>query len=106
MFGLAIWDKDNEWILEIFQKSQIYPKICLNQICDCWLITPNQQKTHFIETNSGQLQNNTVKDAMSITISRVIITAISFKKQNIYVLSRDFISAGFKEHEKLLFTAS
>ena len=95
MFGLAIWDKDNEWILEIFQKSQIYPKICLNQICDCWLITPNQQKTHFIETNSGQLQNNTVKDAMSITINRVIITAISFKKQNIYVLSRDFYISRF-----------
>ena len=56
----------------------IYPKNRPNQTCDYWLITPNQQ-TLCIETisfSSGQLQNNTVKDAMSITINRVIRSEI------------------------------
>ena len=53
----------------------------LNQTCDCWLITPNQQ-TLCTETNiltaanyksmSGQLQNNIANSAVSITTNCVI----------------------------------
>ena len=64
MFGSAIWDKLPECVFEHFESAQvtiaiskflkitllIYPKNCLNQICDYWLITPNQQ-TISIETN-------------------------------------------------------
>ena len=93
MFGRAIRDKLPKCIFEIlkFQKFSktkrvIYPQSHPNQTCDYWLITPNQQ-TLFIETiltvsnyksaseqlqNSGQLQNNTVNGAMSITLNRVI----------------------------------
>ena len=65
----------------------IYPKNRPNQTYDYWLIKLNQQTLH-IETNifnsgllqsseqaiqnSGQLQNNTINGAMSITINRVI----------------------------------
>ena len=49
----------------------VYPKYRPNQTCDYCLITQNQQIL-FIETNnSGQLQNNTVNGAVSITINRV-----------------------------------
>ena len=67
----------------------IYPKNGLNQTCDYWLITPNQQ-TLCVETdiylltvgnyksaswqleNSWQLQNNTVNSAMLKTSNCVI----------------------------------
>ena len=59
----------------------IYLKNCPNQTCEYWLITADQQ-TLCIETNSfdsgnyksasGQIQNNAVNGAMSITINRVI----------------------------------
>ena len=53
----------------------MYPQNIPNQTCDYWLITQNQQ-TFCIEVksfNSGQLQNNTVNGAISITINHVII---------------------------------
>ena len=64
----------------------IYPKNHPNQTCDYWLITSNQQALcieYNIFTNiitnyksnyksaSGQLRNNTVNGAMSITVNRV-----------------------------------
>ena len=57
-----------------------YPKNSPNQTYDYWLITSNQQTLYIgnyksasgLLQNSRQLQNNTVKDAMSITINRVI----------------------------------
>ena len=52
----------------------IYSKNGPNQTCGYWLITPNQKilvlKLKYF--NSGQLQNNSVKGAMLITINRVI----------------------------------
>ena len=54
----------------------IYLKNHLNQTYDYWLITQNQPTLYIelISFNTGQLQNNTVNGAMSITISRVIMT--------------------------------
>ena len=47
MFGRAIWDKLPSTFLENLKLPRlnevIYPKNCLNQTCDYWLITPNQQ---------------------------------------------------------------
>ena len=62
----------------------IYPKNNLNQTCDYWLITPNQE-TLCIKTsifNSQQLQNNTVNGAVSITINRVIIISIQLSEMH------------------------
>ena len=57
MLGRAIWDKLPWYIFENFEISKfskimrvIYAKNCPNQICDYWLITPNQQAL-CIETN-------------------------------------------------------
>ena len=57
-----------------------------NQTCDYWLITPDQD-TLCIDTNifsSGQLQNNTVDEAMSILITRVISTSNHMFKREIW----------------------
>ena len=75
-------------ILKILQKSRglFIPKITSTKHVINWLITRNQQ-TLRIETNifftggnyksmSGQLQNNFVKCAMTITINRVLINKI------------------------------
>ena len=53
MFGRAIWDKLS--ITRVISKFSeitrvIYPKNSLNQTCDHWLITQNQQKL-CIKTN-------------------------------------------------------
>ena len=60
MFRRAILDKLPEcffenfeiWAISKFSKITrvVYPQNRLNQTCDSWLITPNQQ-TPFIETN-------------------------------------------------------
>ena len=52
----------------------MYPKNCLNQTYDYWLIPRNQETLCFEAKtcNSGQLQNNTANDAMLTTINCVI----------------------------------
>ena len=73
MFGRAIWHKLCQCIFDLISKFSkisrvIYPQNYPNQICDYWLITPNNK--HFvlklISFNSGQLENNTVNGAMSV----------------------------------------
>ena len=65
MFGRVIWHKLPQCIFENFKIGRvkqgqfqnfskitrvIYPKICPNQTCGYWLITPKQQ-TLCVETN-------------------------------------------------------
>ena len=94
MLGRAIWNKLPGCIFENFEIENfaiskfskimrvIYPKNCLSQTCDYWLITQNQQifvlKLTFF--NSGQLQNNSVSAKVSITINRVINKVITYRE--------------------------
>ena len=84
LFSSGVWVKTLQ-ILYVHIKQNKSTKISCNgpsrssPILISMLITPNQQ-TLCIKTNTfnnGQLQNNTVHGAMSLTISRVINTETS-----------------------------
>ena len=95
MFGKAIWDKFPEcifwkfWNFKIFKFTRvIFPEYHPSQTHAYWLITQNQQyfvlklmsfKSGWLQ-NSGQLQNNAVNGATSITVNRVITKLLMFMK--------------------------
>ena len=91
---LINWDRLPECIFSKITRV-IYPKNRSNQTRDYWLITPNHK--HFVlkvtSFNSGQLQNNTVNSAMSISINHVIKIEVSMTCVN-WVITRKLLFSG------------